>query len=311
MVDTAATLRELGVTVLERGWLSSNNIVFRRRTGGPVTVVDTGYDSHAEQTLSLMERVSGGAGVDQVFNTHLHSDHCGGNASIQQRWNARTFVPEMSLDAVARWDDSRLTYERTGQTCRPFRADGGVSVGSSVQLGDESWAVLAAPGHDPESLMFFHRASRVLISADALWEARLAIIFPELDGRSGFEEAIGVLDAIEALQPSIVLPGHGRPFTNVASALAYSRARLKQFQVAPERHWRSAARALAMFRLLEMRSIPRADLEGWLSRAPVFLAARQGTGEELSPRALVDSMIRDGLFGVDENDYIIVEGTKE
>lgn len=312
MVDIDAVLRQLGVSVLERGWLSSNNIVFRRRRGGPVTVVDTGYDTHAQQTLDLLERVSEGAGVDQIFNTHLHSDHCGGNAAIQERWSARAGVPEVSLDAVRGWDASRLTYELTGQTCRRFRADTGIAAGETVQLGDERWEALRAPGHDPESLMFFHRQSRVLISADALWESRLAIIFPELDGRSGFIDAVSVLDCIEALQPTIVLPGHGRPFSNVASALNYSRERLEQFRRDPRRHARSAARALAMFRLLELRAVPVAELETWLAAAPVFSQVmRSGAAVDLEPQALIQSMVRDGLFRIDAQGQVILAPTKE
>ncbi len=49
------------VVVLERGWLSSNNILF---LGGTETaIVDTGYAAHAEQTVALVESVLGGRGT--------------------------------------------------------------------------------------------------------------------------------------------------------------------------------------------------------------------------------------------------------
>jgi glyoxylase-like metal-dependent hydrolase (beta-lactamase superfamily II) len=75
-----------GVSVVERGWLSSNMVLMQ----GPaeLVVVDTGYASHAEQTLAIVEAalarhpLGRGASV-RVLNTHLHSDHCGGNAAIQ------------------------------------------------------------------------------------------------------------------------------------------------------------------------------------------------------------------------------------
>ena len=41
------------ITVLERGWLSANNIVFIGEQSG-TTVVDTGYGSHAAQTVALV-----------------------------------------------------------------------------------------------------------------------------------------------------------------------------------------------------------------------------------------------------------------
>jgi glyoxylase-like metal-dependent hydrolase (beta-lactamase superfamily II) len=67
-------------TVLQRGWLSSNNIVFP--TGGRTAVVDTGYCAHSSQTLALIAATLRGRKLDCILNTHLHSDHCGGNAAL-------------------------------------------------------------------------------------------------------------------------------------------------------------------------------------------------------------------------------------
>ncbi|HNZ91413.1 MAG TPA: MBL fold metallo-hydrolase, partial [Acidovorax sp.] len=72
------------ITVLERGWLSANSIVFSGRHG--TAVVDTGYCSHADQTLALVHGALAGRALDRILNTHLHSDHCGGNAALQQAW---------------------------------------------------------------------------------------------------------------------------------------------------------------------------------------------------------------------------------
>ena len=72
---SAAPPEEIGVQVLVRGWLSANNMVFRDGETG-ASVVDTGYFSHADQTLALIEQALRGATLTQVVNTHLHSDNC-------------------------------------------------------------------------------------------------------------------------------------------------------------------------------------------------------------------------------------------
>ena len=46
-----------GVVVLERGWLSSNNVVICGETGA--AVVDSGYWLHAEQTVALVAGATG------------------------------------------------------------------------------------------------------------------------------------------------------------------------------------------------------------------------------------------------------------
>uniref|UniRef100_UPI00356178EE MBL fold metallo-hydrolase n=1 Tax=Hydrogenophaga sp. TaxID=1904254 RepID=UPI00356178EE len=98
--DTAnAALRSAGVTVLERGWLSANNVLVRG--DGPTALIDSGYCTHAEQTLALVAQALGGAALDLLLNTHLHSDHCGGNAALQQAYpGVATHIPPGLAQAV-------------------------------------------------------------------------------------------------------------------------------------------------------------------------------------------------------------------
>lgn len=95
------------VIVLERGWLSSNNILF---LGVHETaVVDTGYATHAEQTVALVESVLGDRALDRILNTHLHSDHCGGNSALEERYpSVRIEIPPGEAALVERWDESGL-----------------------------------------------------------------------------------------------------------------------------------------------------------------------------------------------------------
>lgn len=269
----------LGLSVIERGWLSSNSIVFRAASGAPPTVVDTGYVAHADLGLAAIERVLGGQGPQRVLNTHLHSDHCGGNAAIQARWEVETLVPEPALPLVRRWDVSQLTYEWTGQRCPRFNADGALAPGDPVALGGALWQVVAAPGHDPDAVMLWQPESKVLITADALWQDRLAIIFPEMVGAPGFGDALRLLDLIESLAPAVAIPGHGAAFTQVGEALQRSRERLNQFRRDPSRHFAYGARSLTMFHMLEIAECRRSELLAWLCGTPIFQEAHVAAGQ--------------------------------
>ena len=70
--------------VLERGWLSANNVVCLE--GETASLVDSGYVTHAEQTVALVGHALAGRRLRQVVNTHIHSDHIGGNAALQDRF---------------------------------------------------------------------------------------------------------------------------------------------------------------------------------------------------------------------------------
>jgi glyoxylase-like metal-dependent hydrolase (beta-lactamase superfamily II) len=157
--------------------------------------------------------------------------------------------------------------------------------------------VHAAPGHDPDAVLLFEPQTRTLISGDALWENRLAIIFPELAGEPGFEAAHQALDLIERLNPRLVLPGHGQPFTGVASAIAASRQRLDAFAAAPLKHRQHAARALVVYHLLEHRARPRAALQAWIVATPIFRQALQCEHDLLLAEVLAQATLERLLAG--------------
>jgi len=253
--------------VFERGWLSSNNVLAFDRDGG-ATLIDTGYLSHAPQTVALVEHALAGRALTRVLNTHLHSDHCGGNAALIARFGAALSIPPGHAPAVAAWDEEALTFRATGQRCERFMYDALLVPDSSVESGGFNWQVLAAPGHDPHQVMLWCASEHVLISADVLWQNGFGAIFPEIEGESGFAEQRALLEAIAQLQPRWVIPGHGAPFTDVAGALTRARARLAALADNPARNARQVAKTLVKFFLLEVRNVAFDEL------AAHFFAAR-------------------------------------
>jgi glyoxylase-like metal-dependent hydrolase (beta-lactamase superfamily II) len=293
----ASLLLPEGVSVLERGWLSSNNIVV---TGSDQCVlIDSGYCTHSAQTLLLVESALQGRPLDMLVNTHLHSDHVGGNAALQARYPVvQTLIPPGHAQYVAAWDTEKLSYQPTGQNCPQFRFDATLQPGTEVRLGDLPWQVHAAPGHDSHSVILFEPKSRTLVSADALWERGFGVVFPELDGDDAFHEVAQTLDVIEALRPALVIPGHGSPFTDVPKAIARARQRLDGFVADPARHLQHAAKVLLKFKLLELQSVSLSGMLAWAEATPYVakLVARQYTGQTLAQAldVLVQDLVRAG-----------------
>lgn len=258
---------------LQRNWLSSNNVVF---TGEHSAVVDTGHCSQAPQTLALVQQALGTAPLAHIVNTHLHSDHCGGNAALQAAWpQAQTWVAPGQAEHVHHWNLDALSYTPTGQECPPFRADKLLQPGHRIVLGGRCWSIHAAAGHDPHSIILFEPQRRILISADALWENGFGIIFPELEGQDAFAAAAATLDVIEQLQPALVLPGHGAPFTDVAQALVVARRRLQGFANDPLRHAQYAAKVLLKYKFLEWQQASQEQASAWCAATPYMQLMRQ------------------------------------
>lgn len=251
----------LGLQVVERGWLSANMVLL---DGAVRAVIDTGYVSHEEQTVALVESAFGTRGPDLLLNTHLHSDHCGGNAALQAKFKGLpTLIPPGLAEAVSTWDARALTYEPTGQRCRRFAYSALLQPGQSLVLGQQRWQIHAAPGHDPHSVILFEPSSRTLVSADALWENGFGVVFPELEGQDAFEAVAHTLDLIESLAPVTVIPGHGGVFAYQPEVMGRSRQRLDAFVREPLKHARHAAKVLLKFKLLEVQQQGLSEFVTW------------------------------------------------
>jgi glyoxylase-like metal-dependent hydrolase (beta-lactamase superfamily II) len=249
--------------VLERGWVSSNNIVFlgERETA----VVDTGYGRHAAQTVALVRQALSARGLDRIVNTHTHSDHIGGNAALKRAYpEALVHIPAGAANAVRDWDEESLHLGPMGQECERFGFDAAFSAGDTLVLGDLEWRAIASPGHDMESLVLYCASERILISADALWEDGFGILFPALSAEVGPAAATGAqratLAAIADLAVDWVIPGHGSPFTDIAAALARARSRLDYLAADPLRNARNAAKVALSFLLMIEGRLALADL---------------------------------------------------
>ena len=248
---------------VQRSWLSANNIVFNQ---GRTAVVDTGYCTEAQATVQGVRQALQGQTLAHIVNTHLHSDHCGGNAALQAAWpQVQTWVAPGQLALVQAWDPVGLSYAPTGQLCPQFRADGVVQPGATVQLGLRDWQVHAAPGHDPHSVVLFEPQRRLLISADALWERGFGVVFPELEGEQAFAEV---------------------------EALAVARKRLADFQADPQRHAQYAAKVLLKYKLLEWQQASCQQVQDWCANTPLMQQMRQRYFADQDPAAWVLALLQ-------------------
>lgn len=296
-----------GIEVFERGWLSANNIFHFGEDD--VSLVDSGYCAHQNLTIDLVRNAlqkHGLSGLNKVINTHLHSDHCGGNAALAQAFNCQIDIPVAEALAVQRWDQDLLSYQNLGQECPRFVHQGLLIPGKEIQLGRYHWEILSAPGHDPHSIMLYQPQHRILISADALWEEGFGVIFPEMWGEPGFAEIAQTLDLIESLPVSLVIPGHGKPFTDIAKSLEIARSRLDYLASDPERNARHGSKVLLKYKLLEWRSKDLDGVNQWIANTP----ALQSAAKQLSmdkpefEKWLVQALIKSGAAAL-QDDFLI------
>ncbi len=291
----------IGMQVFERGWLSSNCVLFEDDAGA--TLIDSGYVTHAEQTLALVMHALEGhrnPKLRRVINTHLHSDHCGGNALLARRTRCDVVIPEGNSYGVRHWDQRFLTFEALEQRCDRFDFTDTISAGDVLTLGGQEWEALAAPGHDVDAVMLHCEDEGILISGDAIWEDGCGAMFPTANPKTLDEDisaAFETLALVDSLDVRLVVPGHGAPFTDIDGAVERVRGRLRRWSVDHAKNGWHVVKVLLKYRLLEDRRLSVETVRAMFRDVPAITYANRDIGYPPSVLAdrTMDDLVRLGV----------------
>jgi glyoxylase-like metal-dependent hydrolase (beta-lactamase superfamily II) len=219
------------------------------------TIVDTGLGD--PPTLAAWSDVLAqlGGRVRRLVISHYHPDHLGASGDLAAISGAAEVV-QGALDAELAeraWVDAdpdgfRAYLERHGMpaemAARSADAEQGLAIrlarptrlvraGDEVEVGGELFTVHVLPGHADGHIVLFGQRTRRLLGGDVL----LAEITPNI-GRwpDTAPDPLGAylrsLDALDALAPACVLPGHGplirEPLRRTAEIREHHRERLDE-----------------------------------------------------------------------------------
>lgn len=140
--------------------------------GHEPALVDAGVGDpgHLDELAAALN----GAPLVRVLITHWHPDHVKGLPALRDRWPGVTVV-----DAV----------------------------GGPVPAGDDTLEIVPTPGHSPDHLCFFDRASGDLYCGDMARRGG-TIVIPARKG-GDLRAYLASLEQMRALAPKRLLPGHG------------------------------------------------------------------------------------------------------
>ena len=278
------------VKVLVRDWLSANNVLLHE--GADAVLVDTGYVRHAALTLALLgtDAMLGDAPLAKVVNTHCHSDHMGGNASIARAYRCPVAIPQGEVPLIEAWDHTALLLDYADQSADRFGVDETLYAGRSYRWGGLDWEAVAAPGHDMGALCFFERDHGILISGDALWRNGFGFVMPEAVDPRALPATRATLDALSRLPIRVVIPGHGDPFDDVDDALRRAYSRLDIHEADPQRAARHALKVVLMFKLLDCRGLPLDGMAAYVARVGLYRDFN-AMFLRMTPQALADALV--------------------
>ncbi len=296
MNDPATTGSVLASDIVwvERDFPNANFLLL---LGDEPTLVDTGFVSHARATTALAAEHT--PRVSRVVNTHWHSDHVGGNASLQGA-GAQILGSAVDGAALDRVDPGCCLAQYLDQPVPPYSIDRALVDGERVRLGEREWQVLEIPGHTPGHLAFWEPADRLLAVGDALSSYDVGWVNVMHHGGAGIDDSLASLRRLRELDARVVLPGHGPLLTEAAGGIDKAIARMERQRADLDAAVGYGARRILAFALM-IRGGIRVDALGdylaereWARDAAAVLDQQV----DVFARELVDSMVSSGALVV-------------
>jgi glyoxylase-like metal-dependent hydrolase (beta-lactamase superfamily II) len=185
-------------------------------TGRVPVLIDAGTGDRRH--LDDLAVAAGNVPLARVLVTHAHPDHAAGAPAIAAR------MPNVRF-AKMPWRERDVQYAVPWEPL----ADGDV-----IEAGDEELIAVHTPGHAPDHLCFWHRASGTVLCGDLAVEGS-TIVIPASSG-GDLPAYIASLERVLALRPTRLLPAHGpvinEPDKLLRSYLAHRREREEQILAA-------------------------------------------------------------------------------
>lgn len=167
--------------------------------------------------------------VVAVIVTHYHADHVYGlqefkniGAKIYAQGEGRNYLS--SETAKQRLIASRVDFAPwVNASTKLMGADVWVDQSYTLTVGGIEFKIgRVGPAHAPEDLIIYVPSEKVLFAGDLVFRGRIPFV-----GNADSRGWLHALDEIQALNPSIVIPGHGAYSSNPAEDILFTREYLK------------------------------------------------------------------------------------
>lgn len=257
-----------GLYFFERGWLNGNHFAFQTPR---VVLLDSGYLPYLEETLSLLAQVGiAPAEVKLLITSHVHCDHVGAHAHIQQASGCPVALSEYCRTVVEQRDGWATWHRYYGQAYRWFATHDTIADGQRLELGELVLEAIAAPGHASGQLCFFAPDTGWLLSADAVWDRDFGVLTTRIEGLDSPFRQRETLRRLARLPVSRVYPGHGSPIADGKAAIEACLQRVEGFIAQPRRIGEDQVRKIMLYFFLMEGPLPPEQVLPGLLKRPFF-----------------------------------------
>lgn len=247
---------------IERGYLNANRFVYRSKS--PI-LIDTGYIADFSETEKLITNLGVNLpDVSLIISTHTHCDHIGGNHIIQQKSGCEIALHEVGRHFIDTQDDWSTWWRYYNQEADFFTVTQTLQDGQMIAIGPHEFQVIYTPGHASDGIILYNSREKILISSDTLWENDSAVMTLRVEGSRALFNMRESIERLESLDVKRIYPGHGRPFSDMKSAIAKSKEKLERYIRDRDFIGNDLVKKILVYTLLMKKAIKENDLFPYL-----------------------------------------------
>lgn len=229
----------VGIAVLPDIFCYTNQIVNLILVGNQneFVLIDTGMPKSAEEIKEMItEHFDRNARPSAIILTHGHFDHVGSLVELLEEWRVPVYAHELELPYLTGKKDyppgDPSTDEGLVAKISPLLPNHGINVGEQVQALPKDgsvphmpgWKWVHTPGHTPGHISLFREEDRALLVGDAFVTVKQESLYKvitqtkEISGppkyyTTDWDAAYQSVKKLEALNPEVVVTGHGLPMS--------------------------------------------------------------------------------------------------
>jgi glyoxylase-like metal-dependent hydrolase (beta-lactamase superfamily II) len=238
---------------IERGYLNANHFVYRFEE--PI-LIDTGYTSDFDVTKRLIEELGVNlSNTHLIISTHTHTDHIGGNKTIQDSSGCEIALHKVGKFFVDTQDDWATWWKYYNQDADFFNCTKALHDGDFIHVGPHEFQVFYTPGHASDGIVLYNKKEKTLISGDALWEDDIPTITMRVEGSTCLFHLMESLERLESLDVEKVYPGHGSPFTDMKGAISKSKRKARDYINHKEKTGADLLKKITIYTILMHRQV--------------------------------------------------------
>lgn len=182
-------------------------------------IIDPGCHNDKEKSTLSSFIADNELKIKQLLNTHMHIDHCAGNAFIEKKFGVATSCN--LLDTYL----ANAVNEQAQMFGFPYhdgisRISNNLSDNEIIEIAEADCKVLHIPGHSKGHLAYYLPKYDIVFAGDALF--RMSIGRTDLPG-GNYNELINSIEEKLLTLPrqTVVMPGHGIK-TTIGDELQYN-----------------------------------------------------------------------------------------